>query len=219
MGSVDVSQGALTPSDRWKPGSAPAEREDFIAPDIEGDEPAIDLRAVWATIFRNRYMMIAIVGVALMLGIASALLMPRKYTAQSSIQIDQQVAKVLGTEDSEPQIAGSDADRFLQTQADVLNSRAIARRVSDSLALSANDDFLKRMTGARQIEIKPGDASLADQVVDVLQRNLAIDLRRNSRVVRIIFTSRDPALAAEIANSYATNFIEGNIQRKFSASA
>ncbi len=223
MGSVDVSQGALTPNDRRNFGSAPgsnfAEREDFSVPEGEGDEPAIDLRAVWATIFRNRYMMIAIVGVALMLGIASALLMPRKYTAQSSIQIDQQVAKVLGTEDSEPQVAGSDADRFLQTQADVLNSRAIARRVSDSLALSANDDFLKRMTGARQIEIKPGDASLADQVVDVLQRNLTIDLRRNSRVVHIIFTSRDPALAAEIANSYATNFIEGNIQRKFSASS
>jgi succinoglycan biosynthesis transport protein ExoP len=212
----DASLGAMTPNDRQIAGTPLPERDD---PLLAEEEPAVDLRAVWSTIFRHRYMMIAIVGVALLLGVASALLMPRKYTAEASIQIDQQVAKVLGTEDAQPQDAGSDADRFLQTQVDVLNSRAIARRVSESLGLAANDDFLKRMTGARQIEMKPGDGSLADIVVDVLQKNLTIDLRRNSRVVHIIFVSRDPALAAEIANSYATNFIEGNIQRKFSASS
>ncbi len=218
MRSIDASTGALTPSDRRSAGTPFPDREDPAL--MEDDsEPAIDLRALWATVFRNRYMMIAIIGVALLLGIASALLMPRKYTAQSSIQIDQQVAKVLGTEDNEPQVAGSDADRFLQTQVDVLNSRGIARRVSESLGLAANDDFLKRMTGARQIEFKPGEASRADLVVDVLQKNVTVDLRRNSRVVHISFVSRDPALAAEIANSYASNFIEGNIQRKFSASS
>lgn len=216
MGS-DVSLGALTPNDRRIAGTPFPERDEALL--AEEEEPAIDLRAVWSTIFRHRYVMVAIVGVALLLGIASVLLMPRKYTAEASIQIDQQVAKVLGTEDSEPQAAGSDADRFLQTQVDVLNSRAIARRVSESLGLAANDEFLKRMTGARQIEMKPGDGSLSDIVVDVLQKHLTVDLRRNSRVVHIIFVSRDPALAAEIANSYAANFIEGNIQRKFSASS
>ncbi len=224
MASVDAPLGAPAPTDRPVAGAIPARvpyQDDALQNGAMEDdaEPAIDLRAMWSTIFRHRYMMIAIVGIALLLGIGSALLMPRKYTAVSSIQIDQQVAKVLGTEDSEPQVAGSDADRFLQTQVDVLNSRAIARRVSESLGLAANDSFLKRMTGARSVEIKPGDGSLSDIVVDVLQKNLTVDLRRNSRVVHIIFVSRDPALAAEIANSYASNFIEGNIQRKFSASS
>lgn len=219
MGSVDASLGALTPNDRRSAGTPFPEREDPTLLPEDDTEPAIDLRALWSTIFRNRYMMIAIIGVALLLGIASALLMPRIYTAESTIQIDQQVAKVLGTEDSEPQVAGSEADRFLQTQVDVVTSRGIARRVSDSLGLAANDDFLKRMTGASQIEYKPGQASRADLVADVLQKNLTVNLRRNSRVVHIIFVSRDPALAAEIANSYASNFIEGNIQRKFSASS
>lgn len=218
-----MPSGALSPNDRRRAGPA-ALRDDGTRHDTmhgidEDDEPAIDLRAAWVTIFRHRYVMIAIVGLALLLGIASALLMPRKYTAESSIQIDQQVAKVLGTEDTEPQVVGSDADRFLQTQVDVLNSRAMARRVSDSLGLAGNDAFLKRMTGASRIEIKPGEATVADRVADVLQKNLSVDLRRNSRVVHIIFVSRDPALAAEIANSYASNYIEGNIQRKFSTSS
>ncbi len=196
----------------------PAHGDPLLPPEDDGDTP-IDLRAVWATVFRNRWMMLAIVAVALLLGVASALLMPRKYTAHASIQIDQQVAKVLGTEDAEPQIAGSDADRFMQTQADVLGSRAMARRVSDSLGLASNDEFLKRMTGSSEIKRPTDGSTREDRVVDTLQENLTIDLRRNSRVVGVLFVSRDPKLAAEIANSYASNFIEGNIQRKFSTSS
>jgi capsular exopolysaccharide synthesis family protein len=221
MGSLDIPSSDRWPDERSTPGAGFARVEpSFGAYEIEeDDEPAVDLRAAWTTIYRHRFVVAAIIGVMLLIGIASILLMPRKYTADASIQIDQQVAKVLGTEDTEPQVVGSDADRFLQTQVDVLNSRAMAKRVSDSLGLAANDNFLKRMTGASQIELKPGGESLADLVADVLQRNLSIDLRRNSRVVRIIFVSRDPVLAAEIANSYASNYIEANIQRKFSTSS
>lgn len=223
MGSIDIPSAGRWPEERPHPTQVFARAEPAHAgfePDMEDDdEPAIDLRAAWTTIYRHRFVVLAILAVALLLGIGSILLMPRKYTAEASIQIDQQVAKVLGTEDTEPQVVGSDADRFLQTQVDVLNSRAMAKRVSDSLGLAANDNFLKRMTGASRIENKAGDESIADRVADVLQRNLTIDLRRNSRVVHIIFVSRDPALAAEIANSYASNYIEANIQRKFSTSS
>lgn len=216
MGNVDVPFSAPA-DDRRLVGTLRRERDPSVLPDE--DEPAIDLRALWATVYRNRYVMIAILAAALLLGIASVLLMPRTYTARSSIQIDQQVARVLGTEEVDPPIVGSDADRFLQTQVDVLRSRSMARRVSDSLGLAADDDFLMRMTGAREVVVEPGGASRQDLVLDVLQDNLAVDLRRNSRVVSIIITGRDPALAAEIANSYASNYIEGNIQRKFSASS
>ncbi|WP_294238801.1 GumC family protein [uncultured Sphingomonas sp.] len=185
----------------------------------EEDAPVIDVRALWATLYRNRVMMAAIIGISLLLGLASAVLMPRIYTAHASVQIDQQVARVLGTEDRDPQAGNPDTDRFLQTQIDVFTSRAMARRVSDSLGLTGNDSFLRRMTGAREIKVKPEDGGLETLVLDTLQHNLSVELRRNSRVVNVSFASRDPALAAEIANSYAANFIEGNIQRKFSTSA
>jgi capsular exopolysaccharide synthesis family protein len=180
--------------------------------------PALDLRAVWSTVFRNRYVMIAIVAAAILLGVVSVLVMPRIYTARASVQIDQQVAKVLGTEDTEPVVSGVDADRFLQTQVDVLKSRAMAGRVAERLGLAANDKFLERMTGST-VTPDPKAGTRLDRVIDTLERNLSIDMRRNSRVVGIFFTSRDPALAAEVANSFASNYIEGNIQRKFSTSA
>ncbi|KQN36469.1 hypothetical protein ASG37_12735 [Sphingomonas sp. Leaf407] len=196
--------------------AAAAGDDPSLLPDAE-DEAGFDPRAIWAVVYRNRLVMILIVALALVLGVVSIMVTPRIYQARSSVQIDQQVAKVLGTEDSEPATAGGDADRFLQTQVDVINSRAMAKRVSDSLGLAANDAFLESMGGRAKLPV-PGERRI-DQVLDTLQNNLNVDLRRNSRVVGVQFKSRDPALAARIANSYANNFIESNIQRKFSTSA
>ncbi len=176
-----------------------------------------NLRALWAAIYRNRLVMGLIFGGCLGLGVLSILIMPRVYEARSSVQIDQQVAKVLGTEDEQTVIGGADADRFLQTQVDIIKSRSMAKKVSDSLGLAANDKFLEQMGGGPVLGDKKGKRE--ETVLDTLQKNLDVDLRRNSRVVGILFRSREPALADRVANSYAENFIEGNIQRKFSTSA
>jgi capsular exopolysaccharide synthesis family protein len=177
---------------------------------------AIDLRGILATLYRSRYVMAVILVVSALIGVASILLMPRVYEASSSVQIDQQVAKVLGTEDSEPLVAGADADRFLQTQVDILGSRGMAKRVSDTLGLAANDSFLSAM-GAKNAPAT-GTETRLDRVLDILQKNQRVDLHRNSRVVTIVFRSRDAAMAAKVSNSYAAGFIESNIQRKFSTS-
>lgn len=179
--------------------------------------PMIDLRAIWATIYRNRFVMGLILAGCIALGILSILIMPRVYEARSSVQIDQQIAKVLGTEDDQTMIGGADADRFLQTQVDIVKSRSMAKKVSDSLGLAANDKFLEQMGVGAVLGDKRGKRE--ETVLDTLQRNLDVDLKRNSRVVGILFRSREPALADRIANSYAGNVISGNIQRKYSTSA
>jgi uncharacterized protein involved in exopolysaccharide biosynthesis len=56
-------------------------------------------------------------------------------------------------------------------------------------------------------------------VIETLQRNLAVDLPRNSRIVAVTYRSRDAQLSAKIANTFVSEFIKGNIQRKFSASS
>ena len=185
---------------------------------MDRESPAIDLRSIWATLYRSRLAIAAIVGACVMLGVLATALMPRLYQARASIQIDQQVTKVLGTEDAEPQVIGSDADRFLQTQVDLLRSRTSARRVAESLNLAANDEFLERMNGG-EIDADPTGPSRLDRVLDALQENLAVDLPRSTQIVSIFFTSRDRELAADIANSYSRSFIESNIERKFSTSA
>lgn len=178
--------------------------------------PAFDLRAIWAMLYRNRLAIILIIAACLLLGLASVLFMPRVYQAVASVQIDQQTTKVLGTEDTEPLLAGGDTERFLQTQVDVLESRAMAKRVSDRLGLGKSDDFLAAMGSGSLSDLTPAERD--EQVLDTLQKNLAINLPRNSRVVGIFFRSQDPGLAARVANTYSEEFIQSNIQRKFSTS-
>ncbi len=215
VGDIDVPKPAAAMDERM---DAEAKERLLIAQDEERSS-AIDIRAIWATLYRSRFVVIAILSAALIAGVASIFLMPRTFEAGASIQVDQQTTKILGTEDVEPQVIGSDADRFLQTQVDLLKSRAMAVRVAESLDLAANDTFLKRMSGASEIEPFSPGTSRETLVLDLLQRNLRVDLPRNTRVVGIYFKSRDPKLAADIANSYANNFIESNVERKFSTSS
>ena len=181
---------------------------------LEGD--LLDFEAVRFALMLNRKLILGIVALGLLLGIVSVVVMPRIYTARASIQIDQQTRKVLGTEDSDPSASVADAERFLQTQVDILSSRAMAKRVSDALGLAANDGFLERTTGHAPSGLAPDERE--DRVIETLQRNLLVDLPHNSRVVGVLYKSHDAALSSQIANTFVSEFIKGNIQRKFSAS-
>lgn len=181
----------------------------------------IDFRAIWTAITRSKYWIIAIMASAIMAAIAITLLMTPKYTARATLQIDQTAAKIIGTEEQEASAAIQDADRFLQTQVDVIKSRALADIVALDLGLYKDDSFLKTM----KIDISPKDKSerlLAAEkktaTIEALMDNLTVTLPLDSRVVAIEFTSPSSTLSAKIANSFAENAIRNNLQRKFETS-
>lgn len=186
------------------------------------DSKLIDLREVWAIVYRSRVWIAAIMTMAIILGVIATLLMTPRYRADAAVQIDQEAVKVLGTEQSESSASIQDAERFLKTQVDVINSRALARAVANELRLFNGERFLQQMRDNEEVEAT-SEVSLADakreRVLKILQENLAVELPPQSRVVRITFTSPDPALAAKVANSYAENFIRLNLRRKFDSSA
>ena len=188
----------------------------------EDDIAAFDLRAIWSAVYRNRWLILAVLAVALLAGLAATLLMTRVYRAEATVQIEQQTSRVLGTEDEEPYAGMQDAERFLETQLDIMRSRYLAERVAQDLRLFGNPRFFQAM----QIEIpaQPEGALTLEQtrreaVLDAMADNLTVTLPRNSRIARIGFDSPDPVLAARIANSFATNFITSNLQRKFDTSS
>ncbi|HEY0625149.1 MAG TPA: GumC family protein [Allosphingosinicella sp.] len=183
---------------------------------------ALDLRAIWSALYRNRYLIAAVVAVALLLGLAATFLMTRIYRAEASVQIEQQTSRVLGTEEEEPLAGVQDADRFLETQLDVIRSRYLAERVAQDLKLFGNDRFFDAMK-IKAPEDPEGALTLEqtrrEAVLRTISENRSVSLPRNSRIARIRFDSPDPALAARVANSFAANFITSNLQRKFDTSS
>lgn len=186
--------------------------------DVE-EKQSIDLRAIWSALYRNRWLILTVVLLALATGVISILLTTPKYRAQTTVQIEQQSAKILGTEDLEPVPSAQEAERFLQTHVDIIKSRTLAARVTESLGLAGDEKFLKAMGAKPLPQDEATKAAEREQALGVLADNLTVTLPRNSRIVGISVDSRDPALAATVANSYAENLIVSNLQRRFDTSA
>lgn len=182
------------------------------------DEQSIDLRAIWSAVYRNRMLIAAILAIALAAGIASILLTTPTYRGVTTVQVEQHSAKVLGTEDVEPDPSPQEAERFLQTQVDIVRSRALASRVASDLNLIDNEAFLSSV-GAEPMDSDEPASARREQVLTLLAENLSVTLPRNSRVVPIAFDGRDPNWAARTANSFAENFIEMNLERRFETSS
>ena len=178
------------------------------------------IRHVLSAVRRNIWIAAAIVAACVALALIATLLDTPRYAATSSVQINDQVDEVLGAE-FETQIAPPsdwDTDRFLNTQLDVLRSRALAERVADALGLAAEDRFFDAMeVPAKEAQLP--EAERRSWAISLLQDNLEVELRRTTRIALIQFTSTDPEISARIANAFAEEFIQQNLQRRYDSSS
>lgn len=187
---------------------------------IDG-EPSLDLREILTTIRANLLVISIIVASALALAILITLLQTPRYTAETTLQINDQSAQIFGKQDDtmqDPVVAASDTERFLQTQVEILKSRALAERVAQKLRLVGNAKFYDAM-GVRQPTQDLTRSELEDLTIRTIETARDVDLPRNTRLATVSFESTQPELAAKIANTFASEFIQTNLQRRFDSSA
>ena len=132
---------------------------------------------------------------------------------------------------------------YYQTQYNILQSRALARKTIETLGLwqhphldqSANGargfgalrligGAIGRLTGlfssapATAADASGGDETEAQsRAIDALLRALAVSPIRNSRLVDVKFRSPDAALSTSVVNALAKNYIDQTLDYKFSA--
>src|SRR3546814_4436939 len=106
----------------------------------------------------------------------------------------------------------------MQTELEVLRSRALAEDVARELALVGSRTFFDGMD-VRRPERGAGSLSQrqveTEMVVNLLRDNLHVELPGKSRVIRIGFTSANAVLSARVANSYADSLIRADLKRGF----
>jgi succinoglycan biosynthesis transport protein ExoP len=196
----------------------------------QDDDPffEIDLRRIFAILRRNVLWIAAIVAACLVLGAVVTMLMVPRYVASATVLIEQQIDQIIEGSEVAPAAAYQDADRFLQTQVDVIQSRALAQRVLEAENVASDprfyeavgadmpqkDDLEGRYSRAGGVDLLRRDVAL-----DLLQENLGVALSSDSRLAEIRFESTDPVLSARIADAFAENLIESNLGRKFESSS
>ncbi len=185
------------------------------------DQAEWSLRHAVAMVRGHLWLIAAIVGACLACAVVATLLQTPRYTAAATIQINDTSGRVLGDKEDEAADRPSnslDTDRFLKTQVDVLRSRSLAQRVAQVLKLTG-DPRLYAAQGAPLPEPGTPPESLRAEAIELLQDNLLVSLPRDSRIATISVETTDPAMSALIANTYASEFIAANLQRKFDSSA
>jgi uncharacterized protein involved in exopolysaccharide biosynthesis len=115
--------------------------------DQGSDQPMIDLASYWRLALKYRFLIIGCFLGALVIGATLTLLMTPIYTAQATLQIDREAARIIESEDMAPRENMMQGEEFFQTQYGLLKSRSLAERVTDSLGLASSDAFLEAMGG------------------------------------------------------------------------
>ena len=188
----------------------------------------IDLRAYWHVILKRRWLIAAVIGSVVLVTLVLTLMATPVYRATAVIQIDNEEQHVVQVGGIATQ-SEYDPD-FLETQYQLLQSRALAERVAAALRLDQSQldalaragwlDPLRASQGRARKRAGSGapEAPLSAKT-ELVRQGLVIEPVRNSRLVKIDFDSADPQFSAQVANTLAEAFIASGLERRFGASS
>ncbi len=187
----------------------------------------IDIGAIMVAIRRNIPAIAVIMLSAIVLAVLITLLTVPTYVATSRVLVEQEIDQIIEGSDLVPSSPG-DADRFLQTQVDVIRSRSLAKRVVEAEGFASKEEFYAAL-GAEMLTEEDMDnlgvnrnrlASFReDAAIELLLTNLNVVLPLDSRLVAINYSSADPVMSADVSNAIAMNYVESNLARKFDSSS
>lgn len=211
-----------------------AERN-LIAQRQDADDDEIDLLKLWQTIWYRKWGIISLVLVVTMVAVLAVLAITPIYRAAATLMIEQKGAKVVSIE----QVYGLEGagSEYLQTQFELLKSRALAERVVRQLNLTTHAEFDPRQQPEPLIDIKgllanfdfnkvvpatmPGDledpealteAEIFDQVTRSFMERVTIAPQGKSQLVQVQVEMADAQTAAIAANALANGFIESQLE-------
>ncbi|MGH9787898.1 MAG: GumC family protein [Candidatus Acidiferrales bacterium] len=150
-----------------------------------------------------------------------SLRMTKMYEAMVRVAIDRESPSTLLKESSVPVDPWSFQD-YLRTQIRVLESDTLALQTINGLRLDLQPEFRLQQeeavqaTGALPQE-KPLDPTDESRLIRRFQGQLRVNAVPNSWLLEIHYYSRDPQLAARVANTHASNFIEHNFRTRYEA--
>jgi capsular exopolysaccharide synthesis family protein len=204
------NQGAVLPFD--PSGRLPAHTG---LTDVAFGRPAksdskFDLNEIWRIVAKWWWLITGIAVACLLAAIVISLMITPLYRAQATIEVNPEGVQVVGKEIGEVQPNQTNERAFLNTQVGLLKSRSLAERVARSTNV-ANNEALFDQDQPRQAR----EAGAAGFV----QGSVTVAPQRDSSLIAISIEGPNPELAARLANAYADNFIQSNMERRYEATS
>lgn len=156
------------------------------------------LHILWA----RRATIGVIAGVTLLLAMLFTLLTPKLYMASSDLIIDSKGQDPISGQSLQTRMMAG----YLVTQAEIIRSRNVANKVIDQLKLMSDANV------ASELGLPDGEIERRKALLAFLDKGLVVDSERESNVLTISFKTKNPALAAQIADAYAQAYIHTNLE-------
>ena len=157
-------------------------------------------------ILRARYRVVLLVlALALTAALAASLLMPRKYTAQTSLLVDVRTPDPVAGAG----ISGVIAPSYMATQVDIIGGDLVAQRVVKILKLDEDGE-----TKAAWLKATEGRGSLDSWIAKELQSGLQVQPARESNVINITYKGGNADNVAQVVNAFAQAYLDTNLSLK-----
>lgn len=128
---------------------------------------------------------------------AVSLVLPKYYKATTQIVLSYTgVDSVTGTPLLALQLPG-----YVETQINIIKNRSVALKVVDGLRLSESAPLKEEF-----IDATDGRGQFRDWIAERLLKKLDVESSRDSNVLNIGYSDRDPVLAAAVANAFAQSY-------------
>ncbi len=185
-----------------------------------------EILELWRGLMLRKWMILSISLLVTAVTVFVLMQMTPIYRSSAAVLIEQSPSQVVGID----QVYGaiSSSREYYTTQAEFLKSKDVALRVIRKLGLTTHPEFDPRQTpppawrqwlaslrGKAEPELA-SDSVIERQVLGSFGKRLEVTPVRNSQLVEVSFESRDPDLAAAVANAIAAAYIDADMDARFS---
>ena len=155
------------------------------------------MKARWGWMFCIWVAVIALTGIV-------SVVLPQQFTATASVLVDLKNPDPLGqgVQPANPLGAG-----YMSTQSDVVASQRVATKVIQSLGLAKLPQYRELWLKATE-----GVGEFEPWLAEYLQKKLEVLPTRESGVMWVSFTAREPREAADIANAFVQGYIATTLE-------
>jgi capsular exopolysaccharide synthesis family protein len=202
------------PAEAEAKANLPAVREPRYAPapawwDTAPAEEAVPL-AHYLFIFRRHFWkMFAFVAATTLATLVLCFRLTPIYESTATVDIDRTAPPgIVGQEAIQPVL--NDAEQYLATQVDLIESDSVLRPVALQFRLFEREGEMEESWGGKEN---------FDPTAPVRLKNLKVKRPPNTYLLKISYRSRDRQLAADVANAIARSYLEHTYKIRYQAAA
>jgi uncharacterized protein involved in exopolysaccharide biosynthesis len=214
-------------SSRLSPLSDREDGEVLLKPAII-EEEGYTLRDYWRVIRKHLWLIaVCIFGTVLATALVISVMTPI-YTAETTLLIEREAPRVLNIREVLSEPLGPDEYDFYKTQYEILKSRTLAAWVIREQGLETNGLFTKQgfvavlwgkvkggawwFFGQPSKAVEEHPPEVDPQLVEAYLSMLDIKPIRQTRLVKIAFSTPDAGLSARVASAHAQDYIRHGLR-------